>query len=212
MQTAVLASGNVGKLRELQALLRPLAVALRAMGEFGVDSPEETGLSFVENALLKARHAAQATGHPAIGDDSGLVVPALGGAPGLYSARYAGADADAKANSRKLIAALRGVADRRASFYCALVFLEHAQDPAPIIATGNWRGSIVDAPRGAHGFGYDPHFFLQELDATAAELAPAEKNRCSHRGTACRRLVQQLAQSAWLQSAPLPDELGASAP
>lgn len=212
MQTAVLASGNAGKLRELQALLRPLAVALRAMSEFGVDSPEETGLSFVENALLKARHAARATGHPAIGDDSGLVVPALGGAPGLYSARYAGADADAAANSRKLIAALRGVADRRASFYCALVFLEHAQDPAPIIATGNWRGSIVDAPRGANGFGYDPHFFLQELQATAAQLAPAEKNRRSHRGTACRRLVQQLAQSAWLRHAPLSGAPGTAAP
>lgn len=212
MRTAVLASANVGKLRELRALLDPLGVTLHAMSELNVQSPEETGLSFVENALLKARHAARATGHPAFGDDSGLVVPALNGAPGLRSARYAEPDAGAEANNRKLIAALRTVADRRASFYCALVFLHHAEDPAPIVATGIWRGSIVDAPKGANGFGYDPHFFARELGATAAQLAPATKNRHSHRGRACRRLVRQLAQSPWLQDAAAPPREPAGAP
>ena len=191
--TAALASANPGKAREFQALLAPLGIDLRLMGEFGVASPEETGLTFVENALIKARHAAGATGHPAIGDDSGLVVAALGGAPGLRSARYAGPDASAADNNAKLIAALNGVADRRAAFYCALVWLEGPLDPAPIIAIGEWHGVIVDAPRGANGFGYDPHFLVPALGATAAELAPGEKNRISHRGRACQQLVEQLA-------------------
>ncbi len=194
--TAVLASANPGKAREFQALLAPLGIDLRLMGEFGVASPEETGLTFVENALIKARHAAGATGHPAIGDDSGLVVAALGGAPGLRSARYAGPDASAADNNAKLIAALNGVADRRAAFYCALVWLEGPLDPAPIIAIGEWHGVIVDAPRGANGFGYDPHFLVPALGATAAELAPGEKNRISHRGRACQQLVEQLAGRA----------------
>lgn len=191
--TAVLASANPGKALELNALLAPLGVALRPMGEFGVTSPEETGLTFVENALLKARHAAKATGHPAIGDDSGLVVPALDGAPGVRSARYAGPGAGAKANNARLISALKGVRERGACFHCTLVWLEGHLDPAPIIAVGVWHGVIVDAPRGANGFGYDPHFLVPPLGATAAELAPEVKNRLSHRGAAARQLIEQLA-------------------
>lgn len=200
-RVAVLASANAGKLDELRVLLRPLAVELRALGDFAIAAPAETGLSFVENALLKARHAAEATGLPAIGDDSGLVVPALNGAPGLYSSRYAGPRASAAENNAKLIAALRAAADRRAWFYCALAFLENPRDPAPQLGIGVWQGLIVDAPRGERGFGYDPHFFLPELNATAAELAPEDKNRRSHRGIACRRLIDQLARSPWLRDA-----------
>ena len=192
--TAVLASGNPGKAAELNAVLAPLGIALRPMAAFGIAAPEETGLTFVENALLKARHAAGAAGHPAIADDSGLVVPALGGAPGLHSARYAGPDAGAADNNAKLIAALQGVADRRAAFHCALVWLESPLDPAPIVAFGEWHGVIVDAPRGAKGFGYDPHFFLPTLGVTAAELPAAEKNRLSHRGAAGRQLAAVLAE------------------
>ena len=188
----VLASANAGKLRELARLLASVAVELHPASAFDVPSPEETGRTFVENALLKARNAAAVAGLPAIGDDSGLVVPALGGAPGIYSARFAGADAAAADNNAKLVAALDGHADRRAHFYCALVFLEGADDPAPIVATGAWHGEIVDRPRGAGGFGYDPHFFLPELGATAAELAPEVKNARSHRGLAARELVRQL--------------------
>ena len=190
--TAVLASANAGKAAELDAVLAPLGIALRPMAEFGIVAPEETGLTFVENALLKARHAAAAAGLPAIADDSGLVVPALGGAPGLYSSRYAGPNASAADNNAKLIAALKGVADRRAAFHCALVWLESPLDPAPIVAFGVWHGVIVDAPLGANGFGYDPHFFLPTLGVTAAELPTARKNQLSHRGAACRQLASAL--------------------
>ena len=190
---AVLASGNAGKLRELARLLAPLAVDLRAAADFGVEAPEETGQTFLENALIKARNASAATGLPAIGDDSGLVVSALGGAPGIYSSRFAGADATAAENNAKLVAALDGVRDRRAHFYCALVFLQRADDPAPLVATGAWHGTIVDRARGSRGFGYDPHFYLPELDATAAELAAGDKNARSHRGIAARDLAAQIA-------------------
>ena len=190
---AVLASGNAGKLRELARLLAPLAIDLRAAAEFGVDAPEETGQTFLENALIKARNAAAATGFPAIGDDSGLVVSALDGAPGIYSSRFAGTDATAAENNAKLVAALDGVRDRRAHFYCALVFLQRADDPAPLVATGAWHGVIVDRARGSRGFGYDPHFYLPDLDATAAELAAEDKNARSHRGIAARDLAAQLA-------------------
>jgi len=193
---AVLASANAGKLRELASLLAPAAVELRAASDFDVPAPDETGLTFLENALLKARNASAVTGLPAIGDDSGLVVPALGGAPGIYSARFAGPDASPADNNAKLVAALAGVADRRAHFYCALVFLERPDDPVPLIATGMWHGEIVDRPRGGHGFGYDPHFFVPELGATAAELAPEIKNARSHRGIAAGALARQLAEAA----------------
>lgn len=193
---AVLASSNAGKLRELASLLAPAAIELRSAADFDVPAPEETGQTFLENALLKARNASAVTGLPAIGDDSGLVVPALGGAPGIHSARFAGPDASAAENNAKLVAALAGLADRRAHFYCALVFLERPDDPVPIIATGMWRGDIVDRPRGRHGFGYDPHFFLPELGATAAELAPEIKNARSHRGIAAGALARQLAEAA----------------
>ncbi len=190
---AVLASGNAGKLRELARLLAPLAVDLRAAADFGVAVPEETGRTFLENALIKARNAAAVTGLPAIGDDSGLVVSALDGAPGIYSSRFAGTDATTAENNAKLVAALAGVRDRRAHFYCALVFLQRADDPAPLVATGAWHGMIVDRARGARGFGYDPHFYLPDLDATAAELAAEDKNARSHRGIAARDLAAQLA-------------------
>lgn len=191
----VLASANAGKLRELAGLLAPAAIELHSASEFDVPTPEETGQTFLENALLKARNACAVTGLPAIGDDSGLVVPALGGAPGIYSARFAGPDASAADNNAKLVAALAGVADRRAHFYCALVFLERLDDPAPLVATGVWHGEIVDRPRGGHGFGYDPHFFVPELRATAAELDPDIKNARSHRGLAARALARQLAEA-----------------
>ena len=191
---AVLASGNAGKLRELARLLAPLAVDLRAAADFGVDAPEETGQTFLENALIKARNAAAVTGLPAIGDDSGLVVSALDGAPGIYSSRFAGIDATAAENNAQLVAALDGIRDRRAHFYCALVFLQRADDPAPLVATGAWHGTIVDRARGSRGFGYDPHFYLPELDATAAELAAGDKNARSHRGIAARDLAAQLAR------------------
>ncbi len=190
---AVLASGNAGKLRELARLLAPLAIDLRAAADFGVDAPEETGQTFLENALIKARNAAAVTGLPAIGDDSGLVVSALDGAPGIYSSRFAGIDATAAENNAQLVAALDGIRDRRAHFYCALVFLQRADDPAPLVATGAWHGTIVDRARGSRGFGYDPHFYLPDLDATAAELAAEDKNARSHRGIAARDLAAQLA-------------------
>lgn len=189
MTATVLASANAGKLAELARLLVAVDIKLRPMTDFGVASPEEDGATFVENALIKARHASSEAGRPAIADDSGLVVPALGGAPGLLSARYSGPEATAEDNNRKLIAALSGIEDRRAHFYCALVFIERADDPAPIIATAAWNGLIVDMPRGTHGFGYDPHFFVPALNATAAELAPAVKNAHSHRGLAAERLA-----------------------
>lgn len=191
----VLASGNAGKLRELANLLAPAAIELHSAADFDIPAPEETGQTFLENALIKARNAAALADLPAIGDDSGLVVPALGGAPGIYSARFAGADASAADNNAKLVAALDGVADRRAHFYCALVFLERPDDPAPVVATGAWHGRIVDRPRGSRGFGYDPHFFVPELGVTAAELAPEDKNARSHRGIAARALAHELARS-----------------
>lgn len=189
----VLASGNAGKLKELRNLLAPLEVELVSQGELRLTPGPETGCTFVENALAKARHASRQAGLPAIADDSGLVVAALGGAPGAHSARYAGEAADDAANNRKLIRALAGAADRRAFFYCALVCLQAADDPAPLIALGQWHGQIVDSPRGGNGFGYDPHFLLPELGLTSAQLPPARKNALSHRGQAARQLAEALA-------------------
>lgn len=194
MRTLVLASGNPGKLRELRELLGD-RFELRAQAEFGVDDIEETGLSFVENALLKARHAARATGLPALADDSGLCVDALDGAPGLYSARYAGAHGDARANIDKLLDALRDVpeARRSAHFHAAVVLLRHATDPRPVIAEGSWHGRILTAPRGEGGFGYDPVFLDPAHGLTAAELEPAIKHQVSHRGRALAELRRRLA-------------------
>ena len=186
----VLASGNRGKLAEMGAILAGLGIEPVAQGDLGIEDVDETGTTFVENALLKARHAARVSGLPALGDDSGLCVDALGGAPGLYSARYAGAHGDASANIAKLLDRLRDVADesRGAHFHCTIVLLRSADDPAPLIAEGRWYGRILRAPRGANGFGYDPVFFDDALAAGAAELDAAAKNRLSHRGLALARL------------------------
>jgi XTP/dITP diphosphohydrolase len=189
----VLATGNRGKVAELAALLAEAGLDLRvtAQSELGVSAPPETGATFVENALLKARHAARSTGLPAIADDSGLIVAALGGAPGVRSARFAGEHADDRANVAKLLAALDAPSlDRSARFHCVLVALEHPEDPAPLIATGSWAGQIARVPQGKGGFGYDPVFFVPEQGRTAAELEAAEKNRVSHRGAALRRLIE----------------------
>jgi XTP/dITP diphosphohydrolase len=190
----VIASANEGKLREFRALLEGLPFEVVGQSALGVDPAEETGTSFEANALLKARHAAGATGAAAIADDSGLEVDALGGAPGIYSARYAGESADDAANNAKLLAALggRALGERRARYRCALAFVEGPHDAAPLEAQGVWDGYILDAPRGSGGFGYDPYFWLPELGHTAAELEPEEKNRLSHRGRAMRSLRGQL--------------------
>jgi len=190
----VLASNNGSKLRELSALLEDLPFELVNQSEFGVPAVEETGLTFVENAILKARHAAAHTGLAAIADDSGLEVDALDGAPGVYSARYAGANASDADNNTKLLAALENVPDERrgARFRCAGVYLRHALDPAPIIGEGAWEGGILHIPRGTNGFGYDPLFYDPIHDCALAELPPAVKNRGSHRGRALRRLARLL--------------------
>ena len=190
----VLASSNPGKLAELRALLESAGLHVVSQDAFGVGPPEETGLTFVENALIKARAACAATGLPALADDSGVVVDALGGAPGVRSARYAGAGASDADNAAKLLEALGGVAlrDRRAAFVCAIVYLRHARDPCPIVCEGVWNGRILDAPRGAGGFGYDPVFFIESLGRTAAELSREEKNAVSHRGQALAQLLRRL--------------------
>jgi XTP/dITP diphosphohydrolase len=191
----VIATGNAGKLREFRSLLADLPFELTNSAELGLPAPDETGATFLANALLKARHAAVLSGSAAIADDSGLEVDALSGAPGIYSARYAGADAGDAVNNAKLMLALAGLPHerRRARYRCALVFVESAADPAPLIAEADWQGFILDAARGDGGFGYDPYFWLPELGKTAAELAPAEKNRLSHRGKALRALRERLA-------------------
>jgi len=195
VKTLVIASSNAGKLAELREVLGGDGHALVAQGELGIADAEETATTFVENALLKARHAARASGLPALGDDSGICVDALGGAPGLYSARYAGKHGDAAANIAKLLDALRDVPpDRRsAHFHCTIVLVAHADDPAPLIAEGRWYGRILPAPRGSGGFGYDPVFFDPNLNIGAAELDSITKNRVSHRGRALAQLRALLA-------------------
>lgn len=190
----VLASGNAGKLAEIARLLEPLGLVIRTQTEFGITPPEETGLSFIENAILKARHAARLSGLPALADDSGLEVDFLNGAPGIYSARYAGEDGNDAANNRKLLDALEGVpaGQRSARFRCVIALLRHAEDPMPLVATGTWEGRILEAPRGEGGFGYDPLFLPEGLERTAAELGKAEKNRLSHRGQALQALLALL--------------------
>ncbi|UDM49608.1 RdgB/HAM1 family non-canonical purine NTP pyrophosphatase [Cupriavidus sp. MP-37] len=199
MQRLVLASNNPGKLREFGALLAPLGFDVVTQGELGIPEAEEPFATFVENALAKARHASRLAGLPALADDSGICVQALGGAPGVYSARYAQMAGQAKsdtANNAYLVSQLAGKLNRHAYYYCVLVFVRHADDPCPIIAEGVWHGEVVDAPRGAGGFGYDPHFLLPALGKTAAELAPEEKNRVSHRAQALRALVARLQAEA----------------
>ncbi len=188
----VLASGNAGKLREIREVLADSGIELVSQGELGIADADETASTFVENALLKARHAARLSGLPALGDDSGLCVDALGGAPGLISARYAGRHGDSAANIAKLLDALHDVPDakRAAHFHCTIVLLRRADDPAPLIAGGRWRGMILHAPRGDRGFGYDPVFFDPTLNAGAGELEPAVKNRVSHRGHALAALLR----------------------
>ncbi|MFC7520699.1 RdgB/HAM1 family non-canonical purine NTP pyrophosphatase [Xanthomonas populi] len=194
----VLASGNAGKLEELRAMLAELPLRIVAQGELGVEDVPETGLTFVENALIKARHASAVTGLPALADDSGLIVDALGGAPGLYSARYAGSPTDAQANNAKLLDAMREVpAERRsARFYAVIVLLRHPEDPQPLIAEGSWEGAISTEPRGDGGFGYNPVFLDPVYGLTAAEMNNALKNRLSHRSRALALLRSQLTQLA----------------
>jgi len=194
----VLASNNAGKLREFSALFAPLGIELIPQGELGVPEAEEPHVTFVENALAKARHASRLTGLPALADDSGLCVAALDGAPGVYSARYAqlanaAAERSDAANNALLVDKLAGVDDRRAWYVALLVLVRNHDDPRPLIGEGVWHGRIVDAPRGDHGFGYDPYFLLPDLGRTAAELDPAEKNRVSHRARALAQLLDKLA-------------------
>lgn len=193
-QSLVLASNNPGKLREINQILAGLKLQAVAQSEFNISEVEETGLTFVENAILKARHAAHHARLPALADDSGIEVDALGGAPGIYSARYAGADADDERNRRKLLADLADLPDekRGARFQCLMVYLRHRTDPTPIICQGTWEGRILHAPRGQYGFGYDPLFFVSTHNCSAAELPPEIKNSLSHRGQALRRLVAAL--------------------
>ena len=190
-RTVVLASGNQGKLREITAILQPLGWKVAPQGQWDVPDAVEDGLSFVENALIKARHAARLTGLPSLADDSGLAVDALGGAPGIYSARYAGGAGD-DANTQKLLLELQGVPDtgRTAHFYCAMVLVHHADDPAPLIAIGRWDGVITHEPMGDGGFGYDPVFHVPEKGCTSAELPADVKNRMSHRGKALQQMVR----------------------
>ncbi len=196
MKKLVVASGNPGKLAEIGALLGPLDIQVFSQGELGIGDAEEPHFTFLENALAKARHAARASGLPALADDSGICVDALGGEPGVNSAYFAGThgsreERDAR-NNAKLLACLARESVKTAQYACVMVLMRHASDPQPLVAEGNWRGVIADRPRGANGFGYDPLFLLPEAGKTAAELGAAEKNRISHRGLALRRLLERL--------------------
>ncbi len=189
MKRLVLASSNPGKLREFGELLAPLGIEVVAQAALGVPDAEEPHATFVENALAKARNAARHAQLPALADDSGICVAALGGEPGVHSARFAGEPKSDQRNNERLVALLQGEADRRAHYYCVVVLVRHADDPEPLIAEGRWHGEVIDRPRGAGGFGYDPHFLLPDLGRTAAELEPHEKHAVSHRGKALRRLL-----------------------
>jgi len=196
MQKLVLASNNAGKLKEFQLLLAPLNFEVIPQGLLGITAAEEPHQTFVENALAKARHASEASGLPALADDSGICAHALDDRPGVHSARYAGEQANDAANNQKMISALIGQADRSAHYVCALVFVNSAHDPNPLIVETRWDGVIVDEAKGSNGFGYDSHFFLPELNMTAAELDPVQKNLISHRGQALRQLISQLQSRA----------------
>ncbi|HUG04344.1 MAG TPA: RdgB/HAM1 family non-canonical purine NTP pyrophosphatase [Steroidobacteraceae bacterium] len=199
MRRVVLATGNAGKLRELRAILGGHGLEVVAQSDLGIMPPPEDGADFVANALIKARHAAAIAGLPAIADDSGLEVDALGGRPGLHSARFAGLQADARANNERLVAELAGVPEQRrtARYRCAMVFLRNAADTAPIVAQAAWEGRIASAPRGAGGFGYDPYFIVRDSEITAAEMPAAEKNRVSHRGQALAALAAAMKEAGW---------------
>ena len=192
MKKLVLASSNPGKLREFEALLAPLGMEIVPQSSLRVAEADEPHGTFVENALAKARHASRRTQHPALADDSGICVGALGGEPGVHSARFTGEPRSDARNNEKLVEMLADKDNRRAHYYCVIVLMRHAEDPEPIIAEGSWAGEIIAEPRGANGFGYDPHFFLRDLGKTAAELDPGEKNLVSHRGKALRRLLAKL--------------------
>ena len=195
MKTKIIfASSNPGKINELQSLLDEFDYEIIPQEKLGIHDAEETGLTFVENALLKARHACLHSGKPAIADDSGLVVHALDGAPGIYSARYAGKNSNTKANIEKLLKELADVpsANRQAHFHCSLVYMEHAEDPAPLICEGTWHGTILYTPTGNQGFGYDPVFYDAREQSSSAELTPERKNKISHRGQALRDLIRKL--------------------
>jgi XTP/dITP diphosphohydrolase len=191
-QSLVLASNNAGKLAEFAQLLAPLGFAIKSQRELDIPEAEEPFGTFVENALAKARHASSISGLPALADDSGICVPALGGAPGVQSARYAGEPRSDAANNAKLVRDIASHSDKSAYYYCVLVMVRHADDPQPIIADGVWHGQLIEQPRGQGGFGYDPYFFLTSLGKTAAELSAQEKNNLSHRGQALRALINKL--------------------
>ncbi|HAG95134.1 MAG: non-canonical purine NTP pyrophosphatase [Pseudomonadales bacterium] len=195
MQDIVVATGNQGKLKEINQVLNPFGLKARGQAEFEVPEIEETGLTFVENALLKARNASAITGKPALADDSGLEVDALRGAPGIYSARYAGPEATDADNVAKLLAALEGLPShqRRARFQCVMVYLRHAEDPVPLICQGTWEGYIADQASGNNGFGYDPVFMVPDQGCSAAQLPPEIKNQLSHRGLALQQLMAAFA-------------------
>jgi len=190
----VLASNNAGKVREINQLLAEQEIQVIPQKTFDIPEAEETGLTFVENAILKARNASRHSGLPAIADDSGIEVDALKGAPGIYSARFAGAGSSDQDNNRKLLADLAGVpaAERTARFQCVMVYMRHSEDPTPIICQGTWEGVILEQPRGENGFGYDPLFLIPDQGCTSAELGPEQKNRLSHRGQALRKLLAAL--------------------
>ena len=191
----VIASNNPGKLREISQILAPLGIEVLPQSAFGVPESGEPHVTFLENALAKARHASAMTGLPALADDSGLCVDALDGAPGVHSARYAGEPRSDERNNAKLLEALGERQDRQAHYYCVIVVMRHAQDPQPLVAQGRWRGEILRSPRGSGGFGYDPLFLDAQFGRTGAELAPARKNLISHRGKALGLLVDALTQS-----------------
>jgi XTP/dITP diphosphohydrolase len=190
----VLASSNSGKLREFRRLLEPVGFDVLPQAELGIGEADEPHPTFIENALVKARHASRRSGLPALADDSGICVDALAGAPGVRSARYAGDPRSDARNNAALIAALQGVADRRAHYYCVLVLMRHATDPQPVIAEGIWHGRVIDAPRGSGGFGYDPHFEDPATGLTGAELPLERKNELSHRGRAMRSLIARVSE------------------
>lgn len=192
MTSIVLASHNKGKLKEMRTLLAPTGLNLISQDSLAIEAPEETGCTFVENALIKARFASQRSGHPAIADDSGLIVPALKGAPGLYTARYAGINATTQDNIKTLLSNMTTISDRAAYFYCVIVYLNEPNDPCPIIAEGILTGNILRSPVGSQGFGYDPIFEVPPLQKSLAELSSHEKNALSHRGIALQHLKQQL--------------------
>lgn len=192
LKKLVIASNNQGKLREINTLLEPLAIEAVPQSDFNAGEVDEPYATFVENALAKARHASRCSGLPALADDSGICVSALGGAPGVASARYAGEPKSDERNNLKLTETLENQSDRRAYYYCVIVLVRHAEDPQPIIVDGSWHGEIADQPRGEGGFGYDPYFFVPEFGKTSAELTAAQKNRISHRGQALAHLVEIL--------------------